>query len=352
MRTVFRSHVAAALLLLPVSAAFVAAPVAAQSRNAYSIYEVAIHGSGGLQVGQMLFVRVIGTPGATGGEVTLGSSGIRVALAEQSPGAYTGSHTIRAGDRIDPRQPIVARLVFADGSKTRNGSFPPEFKALGRPGGPEARPERPERPERPRAERPERPPVVKPAPPPPPVAVAPTIERFVVAPNNVANRGGTLRFTLTGEAKADAFLEIPGVVKKVDLKETRPGTYEGSYTVRRKDELKDFDKAVATLRRGKLQTTAQLELRAGEEKAERPRETRPDRTARPDRGTRPDGTARPPRPDGEPRVPRADRPEGEARTPRVDGEPRPPRVDGEPRPPRVDGEPRRNRDGRNPQVAP
>ncbi|QJW85306.1 hypothetical protein HK414_23690 [Ramlibacter terrae] len=347
MRTVFRSHVAAALLLLPVSAAFVAAPVAAQSRNAYSIYEVALTGSGGLQVGQMLFLRVIGTPGATGGEVTLGSSGIRVALTEQSPGAYTGSHTIRDGDRIDPRQPIVARLVFADGSKTRNGAFPPAFQALGRP---DARPERPERPERPHAERPERPPVVKPAPPPPrpapPVATAPTIERFAVAPNNVVNRDSTLRFTLTGEAKADAFLEIPGVVKKVDLKETRPGTYEGSYTVRRKDELKDFDKAVATLRKGKLQTTAQLDLKAGEDKAERPRETRPDGatrpdgTTRPDRGTRPDGTPRPPRenrPDGEARPPRADRPDGEARPPRTE---------------RPDGEPRRNRDGRNPQVAP
>ena len=67
MRTAFRSNVAAAMLLLPVTAAFVAAPTVAQARTAYSINEVGIKGNAGLRENNMLFVHVIATPGASRG---------------------------------------------------------------------------------------------------------------------------------------------------------------------------------------------------------------------------------------------------------------------------------------------
>ncbi|QJW85307.1 hypothetical protein HK414_23695 [Ramlibacter terrae] len=59
------------------------------------------------------------------------------------------------------------------------------------------------------------------------------------------------------------------MVRDVDLKEVRPGVYQGSYTIRRGDDLRAFDSAIATLRRGPQRTTAKVELRGNDDRFDR-----------------------------------------------------------------------------------
>lgn len=92
------------------------------------------------------------------------------------------------------------------------------------------------------------------------VAPAPAIQRFTVRPAGKLLPGRELRFQLVGLPGARASLDIPGVVQNVALRETRPGVYEGRYTIRRRDDLAAFDRAVATLRRGPERFTAQVAL--------------------------------------------------------------------------------------------
>ncbi|RYZ04523.1 MAG: hypothetical protein EOO24_12990 [Comamonadaceae bacterium] len=234
MNTAIRTNIAAAaLLLLPVSATLLAQPAAAQQRAVVApsgIHAVRLNSSAGLQPGATLWLNVSGTPRAQDASVTL-AEGVRVALREQSPGNYAGSYTVRRGDRIDPMRFMTARLSWGEHTVARNYTFPPAFQTIATGS---------------------------------PVAAAPTIERFAVSPHGRLQPGSVLRFTLTGQPRADASLDIPGVIRGVDLRETRPGVYEGSYTVRRADNLRAFDEAVATLRRGPLRTTAKLELRGND----------------------------------------------------------------------------------------
>jgi hypothetical protein len=96
------------------------------------------------------------------------------------------------------------------------------------------------------------------------VAPAPVIDRFIMRPAGRLVAGRELRFRLVGAPGADASLNIPGVVRGLDLRETRPGVYEGAYTIRRRDNLQAFDRAVATLRSGNVRSTARLDLRGGD----------------------------------------------------------------------------------------
>lgn len=93
-----------------------------------------------------------------------------------------------------------------------------------------------------------------------PAVTVPVIERFTVRPQGRLAPGRELRFRLVGAPRADASLDIPGVVRNLDLRETRPGVYEGSYTIKRRDNLAAFDRAVATLRSGNLRATARVDL--------------------------------------------------------------------------------------------
>ena len=90
------------------------------------------------------------------------------------------------------------------------------------------------------------------------------IERFVMRPMGRIESGRELRFRLVGTPGADAWLDIPGVIRGVDLVEVRPGVYEGTYTVRRRDDLDAFGRAVATLRNGNQRTTARVDVRGGD----------------------------------------------------------------------------------------
>ena len=229
-RHTLRSTVAAVMLLAPLAASFVAQPVQAQTqaRTAAkpSITNMALNSDSGLSAGATLRVQVIGTRNASRGSLTLGDSGITVPLRQTSPGSYTGSYTIRRSDRIDPMQLMTARLTYGKNSYSRQFNFPAGFQALAMGNGPER----------------------------------PAIERFVMRPMGRLEPGRELHFRLRGAPGADAWMDIPGVISGVDLAETRPGIYEGSYTIRRRDNLDAFRSAVATLRNGNQRTTARLEM--------------------------------------------------------------------------------------------
>jgi hypothetical protein len=70
--------------------------------------------------------------------------------------------------------------------------------------------------------------------------------------------GAEIRFTLLGVPGANAFVDLPGVANNVALREVRPGQYEGTYVVRRRDPLDPNGPVVATLRMGDRAVTMNL----------------------------------------------------------------------------------------------
>ncbi|MDB5859671.1 MAG: hypothetical protein JWQ76_3360 [Ramlibacter sp.] len=240
MKTAIRNHAAAALLLFPLAAAVVATPAHAQQYRVAAaqpaISSLALNSSSGLAPGAVLRLQVYATPGARQASVALGDSGIRVIVREQSPGNYLGTYTVRRGDRLDPRQPMTARATYGERIVTSQVSYPPSFQALAM-GGP---------------------------------ATGPAIERFVMNPRGRIEPGRELRFRLVGVPGADAWLDIPGVIRGIDLAETRPGVYEGTYTVRRRDDVNAFARAVATLRAGNQRSIARVEIRGGDDVGQGP----------------------------------------------------------------------------------
>ena len=93
------------------------------------------------------------------------------------------------------------------------------------------------------------------------VAPQTVIQRFEARPAGRLEIGGELRFRLVGVPGGRAWVDVPGVARRVALEETRPGVYEGSYTIRRRDSLDSFSEAVATLQSGNARATAHADLR-------------------------------------------------------------------------------------------
>jgi hypothetical protein len=115
-------------------------------------------------------------------------------------------------------------------------------------------------------------------------AAAAGIDRFVMRNAGRLEPGRELQFRLFGAPGGDAWLDIPGVITGVDLAESRPGVYEGTYTIRRRDNLDAFPRAVATLRSGSQRVTARLDMRGGDRDwAERREDRREERQAQGDR---------------------------------------------------------------------
>ena len=160
-----------------------------------------------------------------------------IPLSETSLGVYTGEYIIRRQDRILESSAIQATLRVRNSSAVANYSFPAGFAG---------------------------PPVAAA----PPVAVIPQpaapppaqlkIDRFSVAPVDKIEPGADLRFTLTGAPGAVATFDIPGVIDNVAMREVRSGVYEGSYTIRRLDNLAPSRPIVARLRQGDRVVTAIL----------------------------------------------------------------------------------------------
>ena len=176
---------------------------------------------------------------SAGGEATARIPGpnVLVPLKEIAPGQYSGRYTVRPTDRIDPSAVIRVSLTAARQTVVANYTFPPSFMA-------------------PVASAPAARPVVSASPveptfQPPIVVAAPQplrIERFGLAPVGRAEPGAELLFRLDGMPGATASFDIPGVVSNVPMRELRPGHYEGTYTVRRQDNLGTAGLAAATLR--------------------------------------------------------------------------------------------------------
>jgi hypothetical protein len=100
------------------------------------------------------------------------------------------------------------------------------------------------------------------------VAPASLIERFVMRPNGRLRAGEEVRFRLEAVPGAQAWVDVPGVLGGLPLRETRAGRYEAEYVIRTRDDVDAFDRAVATVQSGSLRQSARLDRR-GEDRDER-----------------------------------------------------------------------------------
>ena len=92
----------------------------------------------------------------------------------------------------------------------------------------------------------------------------PAIERFVLNTRGRIEPGKELHFRLRGVPGAEAWIDIPGVIRGIEMTETRPGVYEADYTVRRRDDVSAFERATVTLRNGRDRFTAGVDMRGDE----------------------------------------------------------------------------------------
>lgn len=239
------SQAAALCLLAPAAASFVTLPAAAATgaaapapASAPQTRGLEVNADSGIAPGSQLRLTLDGTPGGKA-SARLPGPDVVVPLREVSPGQYTGRYTVRRTDRIDPS--ALIRITLTAGKRTviANYTFPPSFMP------PVAAAPAPAQP--PVAVQPPaiaQAPVVVEPPSPPPLR----IERFSVGPVGRAEPGSELLFRLNGVPGATAWFDIPGVVSHVPMRETRPGHYEGSYTLRRQDDLSTAGLVTATLR--------------------------------------------------------------------------------------------------------
>lgn len=219
--------------LLPVMTLLLAAPVSVMAQQ-YSpeLRSLQVSSDGGLSAGSDLQFTVEATPRA---QVSLRVQGIQrnIVLKETARGVYTAEYTIKRQDRITGSSQIRATARLRNRSASGDYSFPTGFAGA--------------------------PVVVTP----PPVAAAPPpaalkIDRFAIAPVDRIEPGIELRFMLAGLPGAVASFSIPSVVDNVLMREVRPGVYEGSYTIRRLDNLAPSRPIVATLRVGDKAVTSNL----------------------------------------------------------------------------------------------
>ena len=231
------SHVGALCMLAPVwllSLPAAAAPrgftaVAPQTRG------LEVNADNGVAPGSQLRFTLEATPG---GQASVRVPGLdaAVGLKEVAPGQYSGRYTVRGMDRIDPAAVIKVSLISGGRTSLANYTFPPSFMSPV-----VAAPARPPLQARPTVVAP---PLVVVQP-----AAAPLrIERFAMAPMSRVEPGSEMQFQLDGMPGATAWFDIPGVVSRAPMREMRSGHYEGSYTVRRQDNLGAAGPITATLR--------------------------------------------------------------------------------------------------------
>lgn len=240
MKPTLRKNVAAAMLLLaPLGAALVAQPAAAQYAPQYRVAQVApgritnmaFNSDSGLRPGATLRLQVIGTPDARWASATLGDSGVRIPLRERAPGEYVGTHVIQRGERIDPRQAVTVRAGWGDAPVAVAFDYPASFQALAMGAGP---------------------------------AAAPVVQSFVADLGGRLEPGRVLHFRLLGTPGSRVTLNIPKTVRNMPLRETQPGVYEASYTIRSSDDPVVFHDTVASLRTGERHVVARLNLNQNE----------------------------------------------------------------------------------------
>lgn len=217
-----RHHVAALFLLAPAAATFTALPATALAQEATpQLSSLQVSSDNGINPGSRLQLTVRGTPGSRA-FVRIRGVRDRIELTETARGIYTGRYVISTDDRIDPGDPIRATLRRGNRTVTASYDIPTDIGNVA-------------------------------------TAQEPRIERFEMAQVDRIEPGTELRFRIEGVPGAAAFVDLPGIERNVPMREVRPGRYEGSYTIRRSDNLDPSAPIVAKLRMRGQMVTANLE---------------------------------------------------------------------------------------------
>ncbi len=172
-----------------------------------------------LRPGEVLAFRLDGTPDA---RVSLQIAGAAkpVQMNEVSAGRYEGEYTIRQRDRLSTDTTVTAQML--KNGRTTSATLGESLLAGGAD----------------------------------PVAAAPSqISAFNVNAPDRVRPGDELGFSLTGTPGGQASVAVQGVAKRIALSEVRPGVYEGSYVVRRKDQVRGNLVADAHLLSNRRETT-------------------------------------------------------------------------------------------------
>jgi outer membrane lipoprotein SlyB len=194
--------------------------------------------------GNELAFTLYGSPGGSAAVQIAGATG-GLALTETEAGVYEGSYTIRQRDRITVNSTATANLRLGN----QVASTVLDEPLIGTPSG--------RRSSRAAA-----------------AAGAPTIDYFdVERPQNLAP-GEELTFIMSGTRDGKASVKIAGVKGKIVLDETRPGIYEGSHTIKRRDRIEANSVVTGQLRIGERETNSVLgqSLLAGPGYQSRPRQ--------------------------------------------------------------------------------
>jgi hypothetical protein len=216
MKAQLRSTALAVCLLAPAAVTLTSVPTAAIAQVAPEVQSLEVRSDGGVAPGARLRFRMEGTPNA---RAMVRVRGVRepIALREVERGLYVGRYVVTRADRIEPGAPI--RAILRSGNRTAVAEYnvPTDVAAV--------------------------------APPPPPQDLR--IARFAAAPIDSAEPGTVLRFSVEGTPGATmAYVDLPGIDDNAQLREVRPGVYEGAYTLRRNDRLHPNGPVVANLRWG------------------------------------------------------------------------------------------------------
>ncbi|GAB3765150.1 hypothetical protein GCM10028796_21800 [Ramlibacter monticola] len=235
-RSIQAKLAAAALLLAPLAVGLVAQPAAAQQsqyRVAASrqgtINHMTIDSDAGLRPGSTLRILVRATPGARWANLALADN-VRVPLRERAPGEYVASYVIRRSDRIDPTRQMMLRAGWGEEPVVVSYDYPAAFQARAMGNAP--------------------------------ATVNAEVSNFAMWPRvDGLEPGRVVRFRVEGTPNARAAVRVPGVLDGLQLREERPGTYVGSYTIRRQDDIDAFADARAVLRTGDQRVMARLDER-------------------------------------------------------------------------------------------
>ena len=221
-----RNYVASALLLLPAAVSLVALPGTALAQSGQpEVRSLEATADGRLEPGTMLTFTLEGTPRA---QASVRIRGLRetIALQETRRGEYVGRYTIKRGDDLDRDAEI--RATLRAGNLTAAANYELD-QILPRNRGPL-----------------------------PPHLTPPRIERFGISPLERIEPGADIRFALEGTPGGTVIVDMPGVRNDLALREVRPGSYEGSYTIRRADNFNPNQPVTATLRVGDRVSTASV----------------------------------------------------------------------------------------------
>jgi hypothetical protein len=224
MKAQLRNQVAALFLLAPAAATFTALPATVLAQPATpEVRSLDVTSDNGVNPGSRLRFRLEGSPRAQA-SVRIRGVQASIPLREVERGIYVGRYTITRTDRIEEGAPIRASLRHGNRTGIASYTVPAGLTS------------------------------VAVAPPPPQLR----IERFQAAGLERVEPGTELKFMIDGMPGAVAFVDLPGVANNVQLREVRPGHYEGSYTIRRSDNLNASAPLVANLRAGDRVVTANL----------------------------------------------------------------------------------------------